>query len=70
MVFRLDIFNAATLDYIESILLPCGTSFLQSLERGPALFPIFIDYDKKTYIWGDWEGEKPDFLVKYSRFER
>jgi hypothetical protein len=68
MVLRLDILNAATFDYIDSIGLPCGISFLQGLERGPALFPIFVDYDKKIYIRGDWEGEKPDFIVKFSRF--
>jgi hypothetical protein len=68
MVFRLDIINAVTLDYIDSPGFPCGKSFLQGLERRPALFPIFVDYDKKLYIWGDWQGEKPDFIVKFSRF--
>lgn len=68
MVFRLDILNAATLDYIDSPGFPCGKSFLQGLERRPALFPVFVDYDKKIYIWGDWQGEKPDFIVKFSRF--
>ncbi len=69
MKFRLDIFNANSREYLESIWLPIGHGFFRHLYSDALdFFNERINVDKGIYIWLDLEGEDLEFTTKLTRF--
>ncbi|MCP5049606.1 MAG: hypothetical protein GY940_20720 [bacterium] len=66
--FRLDILDTVSGAYLESIRLPFGVGFKESISTGArGLHHIYFDMDKGYYLWNNSEGED---LIDYARITR
>lgn len=62
--FRLDVLDAATGKYLESIRLPFGVYFRETITDGArGVHYTYIDVDKGIYLWNNAEGEE---LIDYT----
>lgn len=67
--FRLDILNSRNGNYIESIWLPFGESFINSIStEANGFYQSCIDVDRGIYIWMDVDGEDWEDKVNVTRF--
>ncbi len=63
--FRLDVLEAVTGKYLESIRLPFGDGFTQNITTSArGMTPTFINIDGGYYLWNNAEGED---LIDYAR---
>jgi hypothetical protein len=63
--FRLDILDAVSGAYLESIRLPFGDSLAYNIsDSANGQVPTYINVDKGYYLWGKSEGEE---LIDYAR---
>lgn len=69
MAFRLDIINLKSNEYEESIWLPVSHSLLRHLDENYAgLFDTYINIDKNSYIFTDYDPGEEMFTAKVLRF--
>ncbi|NQT80102.1 MAG: hypothetical protein HQ555_06910 [Candidatus Aminicenantes bacterium] len=67
---RLDILEAETGVYLESIWLPIDNQFNWRIsDKARGIHLIYIDINKGVYIWNDYEGEDFYNVVKLTRFK-
>lgn len=67
--FRLDILDSRNGNYIESVWLPFGVSFIRSIStESNGFYQDCVDVDRGIYIWLDVEGEDREETVKLTRF--
>jgi len=67
---RLDILEAETCVYLESIWLPIDNQFNWRIsDKARGIHLIYIDIEKGFYIWSDYEGEDFYNVVKLTRFK-
>jgi hypothetical protein len=68
--FRLDVLEASTGKYLESIRLPFGNGFTQNISTSAQGFHhIFINIDRGYYLWNNVEGEDFDDYARITYFK-